>query len=200
MASTNLRESIRADLLRYRKNTGWKAFGYAYIVYPGFRVTFWYRLVHYCHRSPKWRIFSKIGTLWLLHQQHRTGIELSHQTEIGPGVYIPHAGAIVINGKCKIGSNLYLSHDVLLGKAHAGPRQGVPTVGDDVYLGPGARLLGKLHVGDNAAIGANAVVLNDIPSDSFAVGAPAKVVKNTGARGLLGIAEEQATVQTPTKG
>ncbi|MDP0498066.1 MAG: serine acetyltransferase [Verrucomicrobiota bacterium JB024] len=187
--SSTFKETVKADYLRYGKPLTWRMMLYSYIVHPGFRTTLWYRIARHCHQSPRLRPFAKLATLCLIRQQHKTGITINPITDIGPGLYIPHPGCIVINPHCKIGRNLYLSHDVLLGKAHAGARQGSPEVGDDVFLGAGARLLGKLTIGDNAAIGANAVVITDIPPNTFAAGAPAKVVKNIGAREILGIQE-----------
>lgn len=186
-SKVSFKATVLADFLRYGKPFNWRNFLYIYVVQPGFRVAFWYRVARHLKQKNSLKVFSKLATLWLLRQQLKTGVTLNPGTEIGPGLYIPHPGCIVINPNCKIGRNLYLSHDVLLGKAHSGPRQGEPAVGDDVFIGAGARLLGKLTIGNNAAIGANAVVLSDIPENTFAAGAPAKVVKEMGAKELLGI-------------
>lgn len=179
------KDFVFADFARYGKRRSTSSFFYVYIVHPGFRVTLWYRVARHLHLGGH-RLLGKLATLWLLRHQLKTGVTLNPGTDIGPGLYIPHPGCIVINPNCKIGRNLYLSHDVLLGKAHSGSRKGVPDIGDDVFIGAGARLLGKLTIGDNAAIGANAVVLGDIPANTFAAGAPAKVVKEVGAKKILG--------------
>jgi len=181
----SLKKTVSADFARYETTLNGRKFLYTYLVHPGFRVTFWYRVARHLHFKRR-RILGKLATLYLLRQQLKTGVTLNPGTDIGPGLYIPHSGCIVINPHCKIGKNLYLSHDVLLGKAHSGKRKGTPDVGDDVFIGAGARLLGKLTVGNNAAIGANAVVLNDVPANSFVAGAPAKVVSATSARQILG--------------
>jgi len=118
-----------------------------------------------------------VATLWLLRQQLKTGVTLNPGTDIGLGLYIPHPGCIVINTKCKIGKNLYLSHDVLIGKVHSGKKKGVPIIGDGVYIGAGAKLLGNLKVDDNAAIAVNAVVINDVAENIFVGGIPAKVIR-----------------------
>ena len=185
---SSFRKTVLSDFLRYGRSASRRNLFYVYIVHPGFRVTFWYRVARHLHVKKFPRTLCKLATLWLLRQQLKTGVTLNPHTEIGPGLYIPHPGCIVVNPKCKIGKNLYLSHDVLLGKAHIGPRKGIPIVGDDDFIGSGARLLGKLTVGNNTAIGANAVVLSDIPADTFAAGAPAVVIKEMGARELLGYA------------
>lgn len=181
-----LKTDIISDYMRYGKPMSLGNFLHVYIVHPGFRVTLWYRVSRRMKNIKRIGFLSKLATLWLLHQQLKAGITLNPGTEIGPGLYIPHPGCIVVNPDCVIGSNVYLSHDVLIGKAHSGPRFGVPVVGDGVFIGAGARLLGKLTVGDNAAIGANAVVLSDVPPHTFSAGAPARVVKYTGADVVLG--------------
>jgi serine O-acetyltransferase len=126
----------------------------------------------------------------ILHQSIRTGIQINPGATIGPGLYIPHFGGIVVNPQTVIGSNCYLSHNVLIGKVHAGKRAGVPTVGDDVFIGTGAVLLGNIQVGNNAAIGVNSVVIDDVPADVMVAGAPARVVAQRGAREVLGFSDD----------
>jgi serine O-acetyltransferase len=92
-----------------------------------------------------------------------------------------------VNGSAQIGKRCYLSHNVLIGKVHAGAKRGIPILGDDVFVGAGSVLLGNIKVGNNAAIGANSVVINDVPDGVFVAGAPARKVRDTGAKELLGI-------------
>lgn len=182
----SLRKVVKEDLVQYKRGSGWRSFFYVYWVFPGFRVTFWFRIARYLRVERQLILLGKLATFWLIRYQLKTGVTLNPGTEIGPGLYIPHPGCIVINPGCKVGSNVYISHDVLLGKAHSGPRMGVPEVGNRVFIGAGARLLGRLKVGDNAAIGANSVVLQDVPGNCFVAGVPAKVVKQAGADEILG--------------
>lgn len=183
--------TVSADYHRYADELSFGGFMRTYIVYPGFRVTFWYRIARFIKLSGKAKMIGKLATLWLLRQQLKTGVTLNPGTEIGPGLYIPHHGCIVVSPSCRIGKNLYLSHDVLIGKVHAGKRKGVPVIGDDAYIGAGARLLGSLQVGDNAAIAANSVVLNDVPASAFVAGAPAIIKGNVGASNILGIESDE---------
>lgn len=178
------RQAVAADLARYDGARGLRGFLAVYATMAGFRVTFWYRVAR--HAGLKNRILGKLFTFWLMRYQHQSGIQLNPGTDIGPGLYMPHFGSIVINPRSRIGRNCYLSHDVTIGKAHTGPRKGEPQIGDDVFIGPGAKILGRLTIGDNAAIGANSVVLSDVPANCFAAGAPAKVISETGARQILG--------------
>ena len=114
------------------------------------------------------------------------GTQISYGTQIGRGFYLPHTGGIVVNPATKIGRNCYLSHNVTIGKVHTGDKQGVPTLGNDVFVGAGAVILGNIKIGDNAAIGPNSVVINDVPDNVYVGGIPAKVISNKGACDVLG--------------
>jgi serine O-acetyltransferase len=98
---------------------------------------------------------------------------------------MPHFGGIVVNPKAVIGANCYLSHNVLIGKVHAGKRAGVPVVGDNVFIGAGAVILGNIAIGNNAAIGVNSVVIDDVPAGVLVAGAPARVVAEKSSDEIL---------------
>ncbi len=110
---------------------------------------------------------------WWLNYRSKTrwGIEIPPDTTIGPGLYIGHFGGITISDRAVIGSNVQISQGVTIGVAGQGENRGVPVIGDDVYIGAGAKVIGKIHVGNNVKIGANAVVYEDIP-DNAVVAAP----------------------------
>jgi serine O-acetyltransferase len=97
------------------------------------------------------------------------GIELPRSATIGPGLYIGHFGGITIAPDVVIGSNCNISQDLTIGLSGQGERAGVPTIGDNVYLAPGARVFGKISIGNNVKIGANAVVYKDIPDNAIVV-------------------------------
>ena len=115
----------------------------------------------------------------------RFGISLPPQTELGPGFYIGHYGGIVVHPEVKFGRNCNLSQGVTVGLASRGDRFGCPIVGDRVYIGPGAKIFGAIEIGDDAAIGANAVVTRSVGAFSVAVGVPARVVSNRGSSGYI---------------
>lgn len=94
------------------------------------------------------------------------GIEIPRQARIGPGLYIGHFGGITVSRDAVIGSNCNISQNITIGVAGTGAKRGVPIIGDNVYVGPGARIFGKIRVGNNVQIGANAVVYTDIPDDA----------------------------------
>jgi serine O-acetyltransferase len=107
----------------------------------------------------------------LLYHRIRSkwGIEIPRVTQIGAGFYIGHSGGIIISGLAKIGENVNISQQVTIGIAGKGEKRGVPTIGDNVYIAPGAKIFGKITIGNNVSIGANAVVYKDIPNDSVVV-------------------------------
>lgn len=123
--------------------------------------------------------------LWLLLHQIRSrwGIEIDRSAEIGPGFYIGHYGGITISGYAKIGKNVNISQLVTIGLSGEGDRWGAPTIGNDVYIAPGAKVFGKIRVGHNVRIGANAVVHKDIPDDAVVVLDPGfKIISFRGNR------------------
>lgn len=94
---------------------------------------------------------------------------------IGGGLCVFHGYGVVINPFCKIGRNCIIFQDVTIGVAK--PGEGTPIIGDNVFIGCGAKVLGKIKIGDNVKIGAGAVVVKDVPSDVTVVGVPAKIIK-----------------------
>ncbi|HLS85611.1 MAG TPA: serine acetyltransferase [Burkholderiales bacterium] len=97
------------------------------------------------------------------------GIEISRRASIGPGLYIGHFGSIIVAPGTFIGVNCSLSQDVTIGVSGRGPGRGVPRIGDYVYVAPGARVFGRIRVGNHVKIGANAVVHRDIPDNAVVV-------------------------------
>lgn len=97
------------------------------------------------------------------------GIELPRAARIGAGLYIGHFGGITISPAAIIGLNCTVSQGITIGVSGTGDNQGVPTIGNDVYIAPGARLFGKITVGNNVKIGANAVIHRDIPDNAIVV-------------------------------
>jgi len=107
------------------------------------------------------------------------GIEIPCETTIGRHFIIEHSGAIVISGDAVFGNNCIIRQGVTVGLRHTGQR-GSPIIGDRVDIGAGAKLLGSIRIGNDVAIGANAVVLCDVPDRSTAVGVPARICVRRG--------------------
>ena len=116
---------------------------------------------------------------------YKYGIDISYQTKIGSGFYIGHFGGVVVHPQVVIGKNCNISHQVTLGIANRGVRKGCPVIGDNVYIGPGAKVIGNIQIGNNVAIGANCVVTKDVPDNSVAVGVPGNTISSEGSEGYV---------------
>lgn len=97
------------------------------------------------------------------------GIEIPRSARIGPGLYIGHYGGITVSPVAVIGRHCNLSQGITIGVSGAGAKRGAPTLGDNVYVAPGAKLFGKITIGNNVKIGANAVIYKDLPDNAIAV-------------------------------
>ena len=130
------------------------------------------------YRFGRWTLRQARPARWLLDPLYIVlalgvrvlwGIEISRRARIGAGLYIAHAGGIVIAAGTVIGTECNLSHDVTIGLSGRGEKGGVPVIGDDVYIAPGAKLFGKIRIGNNVKIGANTVIHRDVPSNAVVV-------------------------------
>jgi len=123
-----------------------------------------FRLTQYFRR--KNRPLFYFFFLWFRRLKLKYGFDISYRTKIGNGLYIGHFGNVVIHGDAIIGNNCNISHGITIGINNSGKLVGVPTIGNNVFIGPGACVFGKITIGDNVVIGANAVVTEDIPAFS----------------------------------
>lgn len=151
-----------------------------------FKFIFWLRTCRYARKNPVLRFFL-YPFAWLLfqHYTYKFGIGISIDTEIGEGFYIGHFGSIFVYPLTIIGKNCNLSPGVVLGKTNRGKNKGYPTIGDNVYIGPGAKVIGAIRIGNNVAIGANCVVTNHVPDHAVVVGVPGKVISFEGSDGYI---------------
>lgn len=178
---------IKSDLHRYHGRHGLRDFLLTLASTPGFKLSLLYRLERFLlDRPPGWRWARLPVKLVRHHCAVKYGIVIPPTTEIGSGLYIGYFGSIIVNGECRIGKNCNLSPGVNLGRANRGPRAGAPVLGDDVYLGPGAKIVGKVQVGNEVAVGANCVVTRDVPDRAVVVGVPGEVISRDGSAGYIG--------------
>ena len=105
-----------------------------------------------------------------------TGISVPASARIGKGFYVGHFGGIILHSNVEMGENCSIGSGVVIGTRGNG-RTGTPVIGDNVYIGVGAKLLGPIKIGNNAKIGANAVVLEDVPAGATAIGVPARIMR-----------------------
>lgn len=183
---SELIDYIRCDAYRYHGNScGFSASCKLYILTIGFRYIFWMRVC--CYLKSRKILFPLFLLCWirLNHISHKSGIQIPCTTSIGKGFYIGHFGTMVINSNAILGKNVNISPNVNIGQANRGPRKGVPIIGDEVYIGPGAKIVGRVDVGNNVAIGANAVITKDVPDNACVGGVPARILSMDGAVGYI---------------
>ncbi len=162
---------LKADLLRYRgeKGTGFWAVILKYALHAGFRAVVLHRIGNWCARHR----FQLLMEFLLSHSISVTGAEIAASASIGPGLLIHHPAGIVI-GSAVLGSNCTILQSVTIGEKYGPHKAGAyPTLGDNVTVCAGACVIGDCHIGENSIIGANAVVLSDVPQNSIAIGVPA---------------------------
>ncbi len=145
----------------------------ALLCYPGFHAICMHRIAHLL-----WNRNFKLLARFLSHIcRFLTGIEIHPGAKIGKGFFIDHGMGVVIGETAEIGDNVTLYHQVTLGGVSLKKEKRHPTLKDNVVVGAGAKILGPFTVGDNSKIGANSVVVREVPPNSTVVGIPGKVVK-----------------------
>lgn len=181
MTFGELKRVWRADLHRYIGRSDPRTLARSLLMLPGYQYTFTLRACRYA--TDRWPnpVVQVITRLLMRRFEYRFGISIPIATPLGEGLYIGHFGGIVVTHHAVIGRNCNLSQGVTIGVVNRGERAGAPVVGDGVYIGPGAKVIGDITVGDNVAIGANCVVTKDVPDDAVVVGVPARVISNDGA-------------------
>lgn len=150
----------------------------------GVKYTFFLRLCAYLRSAhPRWATLIPyfLCRRILTHYKYKFNISISHHTPIGRGLYLGHVMNIVVSDYAQIGRNCNISHGVTVGQINRGERKGTPIIGDNVYIGPGAIVIGRIRIGNNVAIGANTVVTKDVPDNAVVVGAPGRVISLNGS-------------------
>ena len=148
------------------------------LLYPGVRAVRSHRKAHWCYEHG----LKFMARLISQRSRHRTGIEIHPGAKIGKRLVIDHGMGIVIGETAEIGNDCLIYHGVTLGGTGKDVGKRHPTIGNNVLIGTGAKVLGPFKVGDNSRIAANSVVLSEIPPNSTAVGVPARVVKVDGRK------------------
>lgn len=164
---------INKDLYRYTGSNSKNAFIRFLFANPGFKFIFFWRL------SKKYKRKSLIGFIsyqFFKHYSFKFGYQIPLSVDIGEGLLLPHYGFVVINGGSKIGSNCNILQGVTLGNTKGGKNPGNPTIGNEVYIGPSATLVGKIKIGNRVLIAPNSFVNFDVPDDSIVLGNPAKII------------------------
>ncbi|AFG34829.1 serine O-acetyltransferase [Fervidobacterium pennivorans DSM 9078] len=147
------------------------------LLYPGFHAVLWHRIAYFLYNKKFYflaRLISQVVRFF-------TGIEIHPGAKLGKRILIDHGMGVVIGETAEVGNNVVIYHGVTLGGTGKDKGKRHPTVGNNVVIGAGAKLLGPIIIGNNVKIGANAVVLKDVPDNATAVGIPAKIILNSKA-------------------
>jgi serine O-acetyltransferase len=171
-------DTFRADWRAVFNNDPAARNGFEVLLYAGVHAIFWHRIANMCWRH-NLKLLARI-----ISQTNRfmTGIEIHPGATIAKGFFIDHGMGVVIGETAEIGENCLLYHGVTLGGVSLEKIKRHPTLGKNVVIGTGAKVLGAIYIGDNVKIGANAVVLKDVPPNSVVVGNPGRVVIEDGVK------------------
>lgn len=148
------------------------------LLYPGFHVLVFHRCSNWLYRHKRF-FLARMVSQW---GRNFTGIEIHPGATIGPCLFIDHGMGIVIGETAEIGTNCTIYHQVTLGGTGKDTGKRHPTIGDNVLIGAGAKILGPVYIGNNARIASGSVVLTDIPDNATAAGVPAVVVRKNGEK------------------
>ena len=166
-----------------------------FFLYSGFKAVRAHRRANWFYR----RNLKFIARFISQHSRKKTGIEIHPAAKIGKGLFIDHGMGVVIGETTEIGDHCTLYQNVTLGGTGKDHGKRHPTLGNNVLVGAGAKVLGPFKVGDNARIAANAVVLKEIPENATAVGVPARVVRIAGEKTNFVGDVDQVSVTDPVQ-
>lgn len=183
----SLRKLIYSDYRRYMTLGKWSPLR-VILASQGIWASFVYRISHYMYVRTKDTIFSQSVRLGCGLAKKcielLTGISIKYESEIGEGLGISHFGNVFV-GCASMGRNCSISQGVTIGAGEWGAEAGTPQIGDRVYIGPNAVVLGRITIGNDVAIGAGAVVTRSIPDRAVVIGNPAKIVWYEGSFNLV---------------
>jgi serine O-acetyltransferase len=164
-----------------------------FLLYPGFHVLIYHRIAHWLYRKKVFflaRVVSQFA-------RFATGIEIHPGAKIGKRLFIDHGMGIVIGETAEVGDNCTIYHGVTLGGTGKDKGKRHPTIGNNVLIGAGAKLLGPITVGDNSMIGSGSIVLNDVPPNTTVAGVKARVVRQDGRKLAPSIELDQINIPDP---
>ena len=170
-------DNIRADIdAVMERDPAAKSRWEALLCYPSVRAMAYHRLAHRLYKNGHVTLARWISQ----HSRHKTGIEIHPGATIGKGFFIDHGDGVVIGETTIIGNNVTLYQGVTLGGTGKDVGKRHPTIGDNVVIGAGAKVLGPFTVGSGSKIGASAVVLKEVPENCTVVGNPGRIVRRKG--------------------
>ena len=163
------------------------------LLYQGFHALFYHRQAHWLYQHKHFFLARALSQF----ARHMTGIEIHPGAKIGKRLFIDHGMGIVIGETAEVGDDCLIYHGVTLGGTGKDQGKRHPTIGNNVLISAGAKVLGPFKVGDNSRIAANAVVLSEVPADATAVGIPAQIVRIAGQSTRFADEVDQTSVKDP---
>jgi len=169
-----MNEVLKHDLYRFNGGKGWGCFIKTFLT----KWEFQHVVLLRWYQSSKVKLFSRLLLRWSCL---RTGIQIGYHTKIGKGFLIVHYGDIAVNNEAIIGDNCTISHGATIGISHRGARRGCPTLGNKVWIGSNAVIVGNITIGDDVLIAPLSYVNFDVPSHSIVIGNPGKIIPRENA-------------------
>lgn len=168
-----VRELIAADCHRYAGAADPRTRLVTRLLHDGFRYTMLLRRAQ-AHRSGPLHHWYRLR---LLRLSKRTGLQIGYGAQVDAGLFIGHRGTVIVNGGARLGSNVNLSPGVVIGQENRGRRAGVPRLGNRVWVGSNAVIVGGVRIGNDVLVAPNAYVNFDVPDHSIVIGNPARVIR-----------------------
>ncbi|MBP0904538.1 serine O-acetyltransferase [Mariniflexile gromovii] len=178
-----------SDIKKYKKYSNNKPTVLLVLLHQGLWALWVYRISNAIYNSKMPKLLKQILLSFAVLCQKMieilTGISISYAAQIGAGFYIGHFGGIIINASSVIGDNCNISQGVTIGVSGRGEKRGVPVIGNNVYMGANAVVVGKIVIGDNCVIAANSLVAKSVESNSTVMGVPAIVINNNTSKDYI---------------
>ncbi|MDO7172708.1 serine O-acetyltransferase [Mariniflexile sp. AS56] len=178
-----------SDIKKYKKYSGNKLAIVLVLSHQGLWALCVYRISNsiYNSRTPRFikQLLLVFAVIWQKIIEILTGISISYTAQIGSGFYIGHFGGIIINASAIIGDNCNISQGVTIGVSGRGEKRGVPVIGDNVYIGANAVIVGKIVLGDNCVVAANSLVVSSVEPNATVMGVPAIVINNNTSKDYI---------------
>lgn len=179
MDKHNLEVYIKMDLLRYGEDTSIKKLISTLIKKSAFRFIYVFRKCQYHINRNKIRFI--IYKFFLIRYKSKYGYQIPIDVRIGKGMLIDHLGSVIINKDVIIGDLITINSSVTIGQTNRGLKKGSPTIGNKVWIGANAVIVGKIVIGNNVLIAPNSYVNTDVPDNSVVIGNPAKIIHKENA-------------------
>ena len=175
---------VKSDLFRYTGDTSFPNFFYHFIMNPGFRYSYFMRKCHY-YQEEKFVVRKLIFYIFLHYHSIKYSVHIPPSTKIGHGLYLGYGENITINGLSVIGNNVNINHGAVIGKTNRGKKMGAPVIGDCVWIGTNAVIVGNITIDNDVLIAPLSYVNFDVPANAVVAGNPAKIISYLGSEGYV---------------